>query len=94
MPAEVTPVNLPERVFVLLFMFFALSAFAIAVASLTQAYFKISDRSRAYTDELFAVRMRLKKLQVDKTAKKHIKDFLALQFDRRRIMAKELRAML
>eukprot|EP00930_Biecheleria_cincta_P003761 TRINITY_DN104680_c0_g1_i1.p1 TRINITY_DN104680_c0_g1~~TRINITY_DN104680_c0_g1_i1.p1 ORF type:complete len:800 (-),score=139.99 TRINITY_DN104680_c0_g1_i1:155-2554(-) len=89
MPAEVTPVNLPERVFVLLFMFFALSAFAIAVASLTQAYFKISERSRAYTDELFAVRMRLKKLQVDKTAKKHIKDFLALQFDRRRIMAKE-----
>ena len=28
MPAEVTPVNLPERLFVLIFMFFALSAFA------------------------------------------------------------------
>ena len=28
MPAEVTPVNLPERLFVLVFMFFALSAFA------------------------------------------------------------------
>ena len=30
-------VNLAERIFVLLFMFFALSAFAISVASLTQA---------------------------------------------------------
>lgn len=28
--------------FVLCFMFFALSAFAVSVASLTQAYFKIS----------------------------------------------------
>ena len=30
-------VNFPERIFVLLFMFFALSAFAVSVASLTQA---------------------------------------------------------
>ncbi|CAE7542245.1 eag [Symbiodinium natans] len=65
MPAEVTPVNLAERVFVLLFMFFALSAFAISVASLTQAYFKISERSRSFTDELFAVRMHMKKLKMD-----------------------------
>ena len=32
-----TQVNFPERIFVLLFMFFALSAFAVSVASLTQA---------------------------------------------------------
>ncbi|CAK9093893.1 Hypothetical protein SCF082_LOCUS44150 [Durusdinium trenchii] len=40
MPAEVTPVNLPERLFVLIFMFFALSAFAICVSLITQAFFK------------------------------------------------------
>ncbi|CAE7658024.1 eag, partial [Symbiodinium sp. KB8] len=89
MPAEVTPVNLAERVFVLLFMFFALSAFAISVASLTQAYFKISERSRSFTDELFAVRMLMKKLKMDQGCRRKIKEFLALMFERRRIMAKE-----
>ena len=34
---QVTPVNLPERVFVLIFMFFALSAFAICISMITQA---------------------------------------------------------
>jgi len=89
MPAEVTPVNLAERIFVLLFMFFALSAFAISVASLTQAYFKISERSRSFTDELFAVRMHMKKLKIDQGCRRKIKEFLALMFERRRIMAKE-----
>ena len=34
---QIAEVNFPERIFVLLFMFFALSAFAVSVASLTQA---------------------------------------------------------
>eukprot|EP00930_Biecheleria_cincta_P029963 TRINITY_DN20787_c0_g2_i1.p1 TRINITY_DN20787_c0_g2~~TRINITY_DN20787_c0_g2_i1.p1 ORF type:complete len:766 (-),score=161.80 TRINITY_DN20787_c0_g2_i1:134-2431(-) len=89
MPAEVTPVNLAERIFVLLFMFFALSAFAISIASLTQAYFKISERNRNFTDELFAVRMALKRYKVDKVTKRYIKDYLAHLFERRRVMAKE-----
>jgi hypothetical protein len=89
MPAEVTPVNLTERVFVLTFMFFALSAFAISVGSLTQAYFKISERGRTYNDEMFAVRMHLKKLKVSDTAQRRIKNYLAHCFERRRIMAKE-----
>lgn len=89
MPAEVTPVNLVERVFVLCFMFFALSAFAISVGSLTQAYFKISERGRNYNDEMFAVRMHLKKLQVSETAQRRIRNYLWHLFERRRIMAKE-----
>eukprot|EP00930_Biecheleria_cincta_P009310 TRINITY_DN11101_c0_g1_i2.p1 TRINITY_DN11101_c0_g1~~TRINITY_DN11101_c0_g1_i2.p1 ORF type:complete len:625 (+),score=105.17 TRINITY_DN11101_c0_g1_i2:52-1926(+) len=89
MPAEVTPVNLVERVFVLCFMFFALSAFAISVGSLTQAYFKISERGRNYNDEMFAVRMHLKKLQVSDTAQRRIRNYLWHLFERRRIMAKE-----
>jgi len=89
MPAEVTPVNLTERVFVLCFMFFALSAFAISVGSLTQAYFKISERGRSYNDEMFAVRMYLKKLKVTDTAQRRIKNYLSHLFERRRIMAKE-----
>eukprot|EP00930_Biecheleria_cincta_P046109 TRINITY_DN3179_c0_g4_i1.p1 TRINITY_DN3179_c0_g4~~TRINITY_DN3179_c0_g4_i1.p1 ORF type:complete len:719 (-),score=128.41 TRINITY_DN3179_c0_g4_i1:236-2320(-) len=89
MPAEVTPVNLTERVFVLCFMFFALSAFAISVGSLTQAYFKISERGRNYNDEMFAVRMYLKKLKVTETAQRRIKNYLSHLFERRRIMAKE-----
>lgn len=90
MPAEVTPVNLAERMFVLLFMFFALSAFAISVASLTQAYFKISERSRSFTDELFAVRMLLKRLPMDAGARRNIREVLNLLFERRKVMAKEV----
>eukprot|EP00438_Fugacium_kawagutii_P003608 Skav236824 [mRNA] locus=scaffold3481:11930:14252:- [translate_table: standard] len=51
MPAEVTPVNLPERVFVLIFMFFALSAFAISIALITQSFFKLSERKKSFNEE-------------------------------------------
>lgn len=33
------------------------SAFAVSVASLTQTYFKISERNRGFKDEMFALRM-------------------------------------
>eukprot|EP00930_Biecheleria_cincta_P028289 TRINITY_DN19730_c0_g1_i2.p1 TRINITY_DN19730_c0_g1~~TRINITY_DN19730_c0_g1_i2.p1 ORF type:complete len:807 (+),score=154.34 TRINITY_DN19730_c0_g1_i2:40-2421(+) len=89
MPAEVTPVNLAERVFVLLFMFFALSAFAISVGSLTQAYFKIAERSRSFNEEMFAVRMHLKRAKMDNSIQRHIKQYLNHLFERRRIGAKE-----
>eukprot|EP00933_Yihiella_yeosuensis_P050821 TRINITY_DN48617_c0_g1_i1.p1 TRINITY_DN48617_c0_g1~~TRINITY_DN48617_c0_g1_i1.p1 ORF type:complete len:810 (-),score=166.33 TRINITY_DN48617_c0_g1_i1:141-2570(-) len=89
MPAEVTPTNLVERVFVLCFMFFALSAFAISVASLTQAYFKIFERGRGFGDEMFAIRMCLARLKVCPAAQRKIKDYLGHLFERRRIMAKE-----
>eukprot|EP00439_Symbiodinium_sp_Y106_P039491 s1288_g4.t2 len=89
MPAEVTPVNAVERVFVLCFMFFALSAFAVSVASLTQAYFKISERGRSFNDEMFAIRMHLHKLRVEETSQRKIKEYLHHKFTRRRIMAKE-----
>lgn len=89
MPAEVTPVNLPERLFVLIFMFFALSAFAICVSLITQAFFKISDRRRAFQEELAAVRMHLQKTDVEETIQLKVKAYLRYIFDRRRIQAKE-----
>lgn len=51
MPAEVTPVNLPERVFVLVFMYVALSAFAISIALITQSFFKLSERKKSFNEE-------------------------------------------
>lgn len=93
MPAEVTPVNFPERIFVLLFMFFALSAFAVSVASLTQAYFKIFERGRTFNDEYFFVRMYLNRFGAQKPLEARVKQFLAHLFDRRRIMAKETNLM-
>eukprot|EP00931_Biecheleriopsis_adriatica_P047747 TRINITY_DN27543_c0_g1_i1.p1 TRINITY_DN27543_c0_g1~~TRINITY_DN27543_c0_g1_i1.p1 ORF type:complete len:727 (+),score=161.84 TRINITY_DN27543_c0_g1_i1:98-2278(+) len=89
MPAEVTPVNIPERMFVLFFMCFALSAFAISVGSLTQAYFKIAERSRGFNDEMFAVRMHLKRVGLEKPVARQVKGYIAHLFERRRIMAKE-----
>lgn len=89
MPAEVTPVNLPERLFVLVFMFFALSAFAICVSLITQAFFKIWDRRRVFNEELAAVRMHLQKTQVEEATQMKVKAYLRYIFDRRRIHAKE-----
>merc|ERR1719310_1373192 len=48
MPAEVTPVNLTERIFVLLFMFFAVMAFAVNVTRITQAWFRFGARKDAF----------------------------------------------
>lgn len=93
MPAEVTPVNFPERIFVLLFMFFALSAFAVSVASLTQAYFKIFERGRSFNDEMFFVRMYLNRFEAAKPLEQRVKAFLAHLFERRRILAKETNLM-
>lgn len=93
MPAEVTPVNFPERIFVLLFMFFALSAFAVSVASLTQAYFKIFERGRTFNDEYFYVRMYLNRFGAQKPLEARVKQFLGHLFERRRIMAKETNLM-
>lgn len=81
--------NLPERLFVLIFMFFALSAFAICVSLITQAFFKISDRRRAFNEELAAVRMHLQKNAVEEPVQMKVKAYLRYIFDRRRIQAKE-----
>eukprot|EP00931_Biecheleriopsis_adriatica_P046893 TRINITY_DN26982_c0_g1_i1.p1 TRINITY_DN26982_c0_g1~~TRINITY_DN26982_c0_g1_i1.p1 ORF type:complete len:691 (+),score=112.11 TRINITY_DN26982_c0_g1_i1:79-2151(+) len=89
MPAEVTPVNIPERVFVLLFMFFALAAFAISLGSLTQAYFKIAERSRGFDGDMFCVRMHLKKIGLERSIARQCTSYVLHLFDRRRIMAKE-----
>jgi len=89
MPAEVQPVNLVERIFVLIFMMFALSAFAIMVGSLTQAFFKMAERSRGFNDEMFAVRMHLKRIGLERRGARLVKQYMAHLFERRRVNAKE-----
>ncbi|CAE8643172.1 unnamed protein product, partial [Polarella glacialis] len=89
MPAEVTPVNLPERLFVLLFMFFALSAFAVCVAQITQAFFKLRERKRTFNEEMATVRMYLRRINVDEPIQARVKAYLRHLFERRRIQAKE-----
>lgn len=89
MPAEVTPVNLPERVFVLIFMFFALSAFAISIALITQSFFKLSERKKTFNEEFVALRLHLQKSRVSEDVQGRVKAYLTHLFDRRRIQAKE-----
>ena len=87
MPAEVTPVNLPERVFVLIFMFFALSAFAISIALITQSFFKLSERKKTFNEEYVALRLHLQKTKVSEAVQGRVKSYLTHLFDRRRIQA-------
>jgi hypothetical protein len=90
MPAEVTPVNLMERVFVLFFMFFAVMAFAVNVARMTQAWFKFSARKDAFKEEMAFVRMHLQSVNCDISLQERTKAYLNHLFDKRKIHAKEV----
>ncbi|CAK0833191.1 unnamed protein product [Prorocentrum cordatum] len=70
MPAEVTPVKLSERMFVLLFMFFAVMALAINVARITHAWFKFSARRDAFKEDMAYVRMHLRTTDCGSTLQK------------------------
>ena len=89
MPAEVTPVNLPERIYVLIFMFFALSAFAISIALITQSFFKLSERKKTFNEEYAAVRLHLQKTKVSEDIQTRVKSYLKYLFDQRKTHAKE-----
>lgn len=90
MPAEVTPMNLLERLYVMFFMFFAFSAFAICVALITQTFFKFSERSRGMEDEMSAVRMYMRKIKAGAPLQIAVKNFLQFLHEQRAIHAKEL----
>lgn len=81
MPAEVTPVNLVERLYILGFMFFAFSAFAICVSQISTMWIKINQRSRDFDDELSHVRSRLKKNACDPRLNTVVKEFMRYKFD-------------
>merc|ERR1719174_231522 len=89
MPSEVKPVNLPERLYVMVFMFFAFSAFAICVALITQTFFKFSERKRIYDDDMAAVRSYMRNINASESVQTSVKAFLRHLYDRRRIQAKE-----
>lgn len=89
MPAEVQPVNKVERIYVMVFMFFAFSAFAICVALITQTYFKFSERKRMFDEDMAAVRFYMRQVNATENVQKSVKAFLKHLFERRKILAKE-----
>jgi len=90
MPAEVTPVNLTERVFVLLFMFFAVMAFAVNVTRITQAWFRFGARKDSFKEEMACVRMHLRTMNCGSAMQLRTQAFLKHLFEKRKIHAKEL----
>ncbi|CAK0897516.1 unnamed protein product [Prorocentrum cordatum] len=90
MPAEVTPVNLKERIFVLLFMFFAVMAFAVNVSRITQAWFRFGARKDAFREEMACVRMYLRAINCGSTLQLRTQAYLSHLFEKRRLHAKEL----
>jgi CRP-like cAMP-binding protein len=90
MPSEVTPVNLTERVFVLLFMFFAVAAFAINVTRITQAWFRFGARKDAFKEEMAYVRMHLRSIKCGTTLQLRAQAYLSHLFEKRKLHAKEL----
>jgi hypothetical protein len=89
MPTEVQPVNLAERMYVMLFMIFAVAAFAITVTYITQAFMKIFERKRVFTDDMAQVRIALRGIHASDSLQGKVRSYLRHQFDRRRINAKE-----
>ncbi|CAK0895861.1 unnamed protein product, partial [Prorocentrum cordatum] len=90
MPAEVTPVNLTERMFVLLFMFFAVGAFAVNIARITQAWFRFSARKDAFKEEMACARMHLREIKCGPALQLRAESYFHHLFQKRRIHAKEL----
>jgi len=90
MPAEVTPVNLTERMFVLLFMFFAVGAFAVNIARITQAWFRFSARKDAFKEEMVHVRAHLRSISCDYKLQQRTQAYLNHLFEKRKLHAKEM----
>jgi hypothetical protein len=93
MPSEVWPVNNIERVYVMVFMFFAFSAFAICVALITQTFFKFSERKKMFDDDMSAVRMIMRKYRCSENVQQSVKSYCRHLFENRKIIAKELNLM-
>lgn len=92
MPAEVQPTNKVERLYIMVFMFFAFSMFAICVALITQTFFKFSERKRIFDDDMAQVRMYMRNIKHGGASDKlqsMVKSFLVHLFEQRRIHAKE-----
>ncbi|CAK0882260.1 unnamed protein product [Prorocentrum cordatum] len=90
MPAEVTPVNLTERVFVLLFMFFAVMAFAVNITRMTQAWFRFGARRDAFKEEMACVRMHLRAMNCGDALRAQTQTYLSHLFNKRKLHAKEM----
>jgi len=90
MPAEVTPVTLIERLFVLLFMFFAVMAFAVNITRMTQAWFRFGARRDAFKEEMACVRMHLRAMNCGDALRAQTQTYLSHLFNKRKLHAKEM----
>lgn len=90
MPSEVHPVNKAERIYIMIFMFFAFSAFAVTITLITQTFFKISERKRGFNDDMAAVRTHLRATHLPEGTQLRIKGYLKHLYERRKIHAKEV----
>lgn len=96
MPSEVHPINKPERLYVMVFMFFAFSCFAICVALITQTFFKFSERKRVFDDDMAQVRMFMRNLRKGGASDKlqnTVKSYLGHLFEQRCIHTKEVQML-
>merc|ERR1719265_1889146 len=89
MPTEVYPVNFAERVYVMMFMFFAFSVFAICVTKITSTFNKISQRKTDFDEHMAALRVYLRDNKVPRFLQERMKAYLEHVFHKRRIMARE-----
>eukprot|EP00927_Polykrikos_kofoidii_P032693 TRINITY_DN2777_c0_g1_i2.p1 TRINITY_DN2777_c0_g1~~TRINITY_DN2777_c0_g1_i2.p1 ORF type:complete len:616 (-),score=110.76 TRINITY_DN2777_c0_g1_i2:36-1622(-) len=88
-PQEATPVNQAERFYVMVFMFLALSSFAICISLITQTFFRLGERNRGFNDEMAEVRRHMRDIKTPDSVAMKVKSFLALLHKTRRINAKE-----
>jgi len=89
MPVEVYPVNVGERLYTLVFMFFAFSMFSICISRITQMYNKLSTRRAEYDENIGSVRSYMHEHDIDLNLQERILTYLEYRYVRRRIFAKE-----
>lgn len=85
MPSEVTPLNHVERIYLTCFMFFAFSAFAISIASVTTIFKDYTDRQKTFDEDMAALKMYMKKYDASDELQQSCEQFLVHLFNNRRL---------
>lgn len=89
MPSEVLPANIQERVYVMVFMFLALSLFAVSIAQVTQTFTKFTERQRTFKEELLALRLHMNTIGAPDSLQEDVVSYSKHLFHRRLVNAKE-----
>lgn len=81
MPAEISPTNLIERIYLMFFMFIAFSLFAICIAQITSTVFKFSARVKTHEEDQSNVRAYMRSIGLDKRVQDAVNNWFKTQFD-------------